>query len=106
LNEVERTWGDEINVLHSLAPTRGKMDSEAKTSYRLLDSLLVDAGDGNKDTVRQVYFKKGEKGVGDGRDTVMVLDWKAGPNAGPDDKGPVKLEEPPKKKDGLRETRA
>ena len=98
LSEVERTWGDEINVLHSLAPTRGKMEAEAKTSYRLLDSMLVDAGDGVRDTVRQVYFKKGEKGVGEGKDTVMVLDWKAGPNALPDDKG-VKNEEPKKKDD-------
>jgi hypothetical protein len=87
LNEVERTWGDDINVLHSLAPTRAKMEAESKTSYRLLDSQLVDAGDGVKDTVRQVYFRKGEKGVNEGRDTVMVLDWKAGPNAGPDDVG-------------------
>jgi hypothetical protein len=69
------------------------MEAESKTSYRLLDSQLVDAGDGVKDTVRQVYFRKGEKGVNEGRDTVMVLDWKAGPNAGPDDVGVVMTEE-------------
>jgi hypothetical protein len=31
--------------------------------------------------------------VNEGRDTVMVLDWKAGPNAGPDDVGVVITEE-------------
>jgi Protein of unknown function, DUF604 len=97
LSEVERTWGDEINVLHSLAPTRSKMEDDAKVSYKLLDSLLVDAGDGGKNTVRQIYFKAGDKGKGE-LDEVMVLDWKAGPFAGPDDVG-VTMEEI-KKKDG------
>jgi hypothetical protein len=86
LYEVEHTWGEEINVLHSLAPIREKMSEEAKVAYKLLDSMLVDPGDGRKDTVRQVYFKEGTGGE---IDTVMVLNWKAGPNAGPDEGPPA-----------------
>lgn len=88
LNEMERTWGDEINVEHSLAPTRAKMEPEAKVRYQLLDSMVVDPGDGNKDTVRQIYFRKAEKESD--LDEVMVLDWRAGPDAGPDDVGVVR----------------
>jgi len=82
LYEVEHTWGDDINVLHSLAPIRDKMSEEQKIGYKLLDSMVVDPGNGRKDTVRQVYFKEGAAGE---MDTVMVLNWKAGPNAGPDE---------------------
>jgi hypothetical protein len=82
LYQIEHTWGDDLNVLHSLAPTREKMSEEAKIGYKLLDSMAVDPGDGRKDTVRQVYFKEGSGGE---MDTVMVLNWKAGPNAGPDE---------------------
>ncbi|EKD13255.1 uncharacterized protein L3040_003055 [Drepanopeziza brunnea f. sp. 'multigermtubi'] len=69
LEEMEHTWGDDINVLHSLAPTREKMAEDAKMSYKLLDSFKVADG-----VVRQVYFREG--GV-DNQDTVMVLNWKA-----------------------------
>jgi hypothetical protein len=82
LYEVEHTWGDDIDVLHSLAPIRDKMSEEQKIGYKLLDSMVVDPGNGRKDTVRQVYFKEGAAGE---MDTVMVLNWKAGPNAGPDE---------------------
>ena len=69
LDEAEYTWADEINVLHSLAPTRPRLEENQKISYKLLDSMRTG------DAVRQVYFKEG----GDtGRDTVLVLNWRAG----------------------------
>ena len=101
LNEAEFTWAVQINVLHSLAPTRGAMSEEAKISYKLLDSFVVDPGTGHKDTVRQVYFRAGDKAKSE-VDKVMVLDWWAGPHAGPDDVGVV-MEEV--KKEGTRETK-
>ena len=78
LQRVEETWADEINVLHSLAPVRPKLDSDAKLSYMLLDSMWVnsDADNGRRgDVVRQVYFREGGEGE---RDTVMVLNWRDG----------------------------
>ncbi|KAI6716155.1 glycosyltransferase family 31 protein [Marssonina coronariae] len=69
LEEMENTWGDDINVLHSLAPTRQKMGEDQKLSYKLLDSMKLDGG-----KVRQVYFREG--GDND-QDTVMVLNWRA-----------------------------
>jgi len=81
LEQMERTWGDDINVLHSLAPVRDKMTEDTKIGYKLLDSLIVDSdADGGKkgDVVRQIYFKEGG---GNDQDTVMVLNWRAGEKA-------------------------
>ena len=78
LQRMEETWADEINVLHSLAPARPKLDGNAKLSYKLLDSMLVDSDldNGRKGTVvRQVYFREGGEGE---RDKVMVLNWRTG----------------------------
>jgi hypothetical protein len=78
LQRVEETWADEINVLHSLAPVRAKLDGDAKLSYKLLDSTVVDSDPdtGHKgDVVRQVYFREGGEGE---KDTVMVLNWRDG----------------------------
>ncbi|EPE26832.1 hypothetical protein GLAREA_02746 [Glarea lozoyensis ATCC 20868] len=78
LGEMENTWADEINVLHSLAPARPKMGDDIKTSYKLLDSMWIDSDPEHHmqhDTVRQVYFKEGAEGE---KDTVMVLNWHAG----------------------------
>jgi len=70
LQAAEYTWLDEINVLHSLAPTRPKLGEDRKVSYKLLDSMKLDG-----DIVRQVYFKEGVEGS---RDTVLVLNWRDG----------------------------
>jgi hypothetical protein len=80
LEEMEKTWGDDINVLHSLAPIRNKMTEETKIGYKLLDSMIVDSdSDHLRDTVRQIYFKEGnEKEGGREMDTVMVLNWRKG----------------------------
>ncbi len=79
LEEMEHTWGDDINVLHSLAPLRDKLeDGTMKVSYKLLDSMLVngeEAGVPGEKVVRQVYFKEGVDG---GKDTVIVLNWRSG----------------------------
>jgi hypothetical protein len=85
---MEETWGDDIDVLHSLAPTRAKMTEEIKVGYKLLDSMIVDSDFDNfkrKDTVRQIYFKEGieREGQEKERDTVMVLNWRAGPLMAP-----------------------
>ncbi|KAG0649787.1 hypothetical protein D0Z07_3843 [Hyphodiscus hymeniophilus] len=81
LEETEHTWGDDINVLHSLAPVRNKMDEATKVGYKLLDSMIVnseEAGVPSEKVVRQLYFKEG----GDGeKDTVMVLNWRSGSEA-------------------------
>ena len=78
LEQMENTWEDDINVLHSLAPARSKMDESMKIGYKLLDSMHVD-GDGvgapGQKVVRQVYFKEGGEGE---KDTVMVLNWMSG----------------------------
>jgi hypothetical protein len=83
LDLMEQTWGDDIEVTHSLAPTRPKLDEEAKISYKLLDSMLVknDPSIGGKgDIVRQIYFKEGMEKDEDKKemDTVMVLNWRKG----------------------------
>lgn len=77
LGEVEYTWSEEIDVLHSMAPTRERMGEESKKSYKLLDSVHIDAGDV---AVRQVYFREGVNREGQSRemDTVMVLNWRRG----------------------------
>ena len=66
---MEHTWGDNIKVLHSLAPLRDKTNARDKLAYKLLDSGKVDG------MVRQVYFREGG---GKDMDTVMVLNWRAG----------------------------
>ncbi|KAG4429669.1 hypothetical protein IFR05_014840 [Cadophora sp. M221] len=73
LQEMERTWGADMNVLHSLAPARDKMGEADKVAYKLLDSVKVDENGGG--VVRQVYFREGG---GRDMDTVMVLNWRAG----------------------------
>jgi hypothetical protein len=81
LEQMEKTWGDDINVLHSLAPVRDKMTEETKVGYKLLDSMIVDSDPNHlRDTVRQVYFKEGveKEGGGKEQDTVMVLNWRKG----------------------------
>jgi hypothetical protein len=78
LEQTEHTWGDDINVLHSLAPVRNKMDETMKVGYKLLDSMHVDGeevGAPGEKVVRQVYFKEGGEGE---KDTVMVLNWRSG----------------------------
>jgi hypothetical protein len=78
LENLEHTWGDDINVLHSLAPVRDKMDETTKIGYKLLDSTHVDGaevGVPGEQVVRQVYFKEGGEGE---KDTVMVLNWRSG----------------------------
>ena len=81
LMEMETTWADEINVLHSLAPTRDKMKEGEKISYKLLDSTYVkgeEVGAPGQMVVRQVYFKEGSEAGGSGKDTVLVLNWRSG----------------------------
>ena len=81
LEETEHTWGDDIDVLHSLAPVRNKMDDTMKVGYKLLDSMHVDGGEvgvPGETVVRQVYFKEGGEGE---KDTVMVLNWRSGGEA-------------------------
>ncbi|KAH6678183.1 glycosyltransferase family 31 protein [Halenospora varia] len=76
LNQMEETWADKINVLHSLAPTRDKMPVELKVGYKLLDSIYVDGAwnqfNQRKRAVRQIYLKEGGEGE---RDTVIALTW-------------------------------
>ncbi|TVY59539.1 hypothetical protein LSUE1_G009460 [Lachnellula suecica] len=79
LEEMEHTWADDLNVLHSLAPVRDKMPDEFKIGYKLLDSMIVDSDAENGregDVVRQIYFKEEAEGV---NDTVMVLNWHTAP---------------------------
>lgn len=83
LEEMEKTWGDDINVLHSLGPTREKLEDGVKVQYKLLDSIMVNSdpeSQGKGDVVRQVYFRAGKEKEGGGKDmdTVMVLNWKKG----------------------------
>jgi hypothetical protein len=70
LEKMEDTWNDDLNVVHSLGPTRPKLPEGVKISFKLLDSMLV-----GSDVVRQVYFKKG---AAEEKDTVMVVNWRVG----------------------------
>lgn len=93
LGRMEQTWGDDINVLHSLAPVREKMTEKNKIGYKLLDSVHVkgeEVGAPGAKVVRQIYFKEG--GEGEGKDTVLVLNWRSGGD-----------EPPPKKEDEHKE---
>ncbi|RDW70344.1 hypothetical protein BP5796_08741 [Coleophoma crateriformis] len=84
LDRMEETWVDAINVLHSLAPTRSKLDEKQKVSYKLLDSMVVDefgSSTGKGGIVRQIYFKEGVQELENGprgMDTVFVLNWRDG----------------------------
>lgn len=85
LEQMEHTWGDDINVMHSLAPLREKMTEETKVGYKLLDSMYVkgeEVGAPGERVVRQIYFKEGGEGEGS-RDTVLVLNWRSGEDVAP-----------------------
>ena len=80
LVHMEHTWGDDINIAHSLAPVRDKLSDEAKIGYKLLDSMYVKGEEVNapgERVVRQVYFREGGEGGGM-KDTVLVLNWRSG----------------------------
>lgn len=76
LDDVESTWNDDLDVLHSLAPTRQKMSSDSKKTYRLLDSVLIQ--DNNKRlAVHQIYILKGEENDHEIQgDSIMSLIWR------------------------------
>ncbi|KAG9240123.1 glycosyltransferase family 31 protein [Calycina marina] len=81
LVQMEATWNDEINVLHSLAPTREKMKENEKIGYKLLDSMSVpgdEIGYPGQKVIRQIYFKEGSEAGVTGKDTVLVLNWMSG----------------------------
>jgi hypothetical protein len=82
LEQMEKTWEHDMNVIHSLAPLRKQLTEPAKIGYKLLDSFLVESvdGSGNKDVVRQVYFKEEveKEGHAKEQDHVLVLNWRAG----------------------------
>ncbi|KAL3427872.1 glycosyltransferase family 31 protein [Phlyctema vagabunda] len=100
-NRMEETWVDHINVLHSLAPLRPKLNENQKVGYKLLDSMIVDelgATTGKGGIVRQVYFKEGLQAVEGGprgMDTVFVLNWKDGRPTGEPIATPPPLPPPP-----------
>lgn len=79
LQEMEHTWGENMKVLHSLAPLRDKMSERDKVTYKLLNSVKVDG------VVKQVYFREGG---GKEMDTVMVLNWRAGEAVKKEEVGP------------------
>ncbi|ESZ96440.1 glycosyltransferase family 31 protein [Sclerotinia borealis F-4128] len=75
LRRTEVTWDKNIDVMHSLAPTRPALNEEQKLSWNFLDSFLIENGN----VVRQVYLRRGIKGEGEmGKksDEVLILDWK------------------------------
>jgi hypothetical protein len=80
LGQIETTWDNpDMNVLHSLAPTRDKLTEEEKIGYKLFDSMIIngaDIGAPGEKVVRQIYLKEGTDGA---RDTVMVLNWRIAP---------------------------
>ncbi|APA14586.1 hypothetical protein SS1G_06547 [Sclerotinia sclerotiorum 1980 UF-70] len=72
LRRTEVTWDDKnIDVEHSLAPTRPELSREQKLSWKFLDSFLVEKGR----VVRQIYVRKGVEGEGKG-DEVLILNWR------------------------------
>ncbi|RKF58045.1 glycosyltransferase family 31 [Erysiphe neolycopersici] len=78
LDDVESTWNDNLDVLHSLAPTRDKLSDESKKTYRLLDSFQTHDGN-NIPVVRQIYFLKGEEKDNGRRegDSIISLIWRS-----------------------------
>ncbi|TEY84002.1 hypothetical protein BOTCAL_0023g00230 [Botryotinia calthae] len=69
LRRTEVTWDDKnLDVEHSLSPTRPELNEGQKISWKFLDSFLVDGH-----VVRQIYLKKGLEGGGD---EVLILNWK------------------------------
>ncbi|POS83052.1 hypothetical protein EPUL_005504 [Erysiphe pulchra] len=77
LNAVESTWNDNLDVLHSLAPTRERLSGDSKKTYRLLDSFLIH-DDNDKPLVRQIYFLRGEEKENGRRegDSIISLIWR------------------------------
>ncbi|KAA8566883.1 hypothetical protein MFRU_007g00440 [Monilinia fructicola] len=76
LRRTEVTWDNKnVDVSHSLAPTRPGLNEEQKTSWIFLDSFLIENGN----AVRQVYLRRRTEGEGEARkgsDEVLVLNWR------------------------------
>ena len=69
MTRLEETWSQNMDVKHSLGPTRPRLELEQeKIVYSFSDSYAVDGG------VRQVYLHKGLDGE---VDTVVELLWRA-----------------------------
>ena len=69
MTRLEETWNRNMDVKHSLGPTRPRLELEQeKVVYSFLDSYAVGGG------VRQVYLHKGVDGE---MDTVVELLWRA-----------------------------
>ena len=69
MTRLEETWNRNMDVKHSLGPTRPRLELEReKFVYSFLDSYTADGG------VRQVYLHKGVDGE---VDTVVELLWRA-----------------------------
>lgn len=77
LGAIESTWNDDLDVLHSLAPTRDKLSSDSKKTYRLLDSFQTHENN-EIPIVRQIYFLEGEKKENGRRegDSIISLIWR------------------------------
>ena len=72
MDKLEQTWNSNVNMRHSLGPTRARLVlEEEKIQYSFLNATVSDGG------VRQLYFHKGINGE---LDTMLQLFWKeAGP---------------------------
>lgn len=73
LLQMEETWDENFNVVHSLNPLRVKLSPQEKKQYLIMDTFYDTKGD--KKVLRQVYVHKGGK---TGMDEVMVLNWMPG----------------------------
>ncbi|KAM3078622.1 hypothetical protein ACMFMG_006492 [Clarireedia jacksonii] len=84
LRRTEVTWDKkDMEVFHSLAPTRPPLDKQQKRSWTFLDSFLVEDGK----AVRQVYVRReiqGEGGHASEKDEVLVLNWRDGSRLQPE----------------------
>ena len=68
MSRMEETWNREMNVIHSLGPSRERLVlEEEKLQYILLDSVLTRGG------VSQLYFHRGVSGK---TDMVLELFWR------------------------------
>lgn len=76
LERTEVTWDNKnVDVMHSLAPTRPVLSEEQKVTWKFLDSFVV----GNGYVVRQVYLRRQHQREGEIRkegDEVLILDWR------------------------------